>query len=126
VRDHRDELGVIPLGEVGEGKKPRLRFDPEHVAAAMRRRSQSERSAVADSPAPAEDSPRRRTQRSANDLDTLPVRQIKPLSTAKKAARRSANSPGPATRGIASPRQQPSSAASARPSPRRTIRKERA
>jgi hypothetical protein len=124
ARDHRAELGAIRLGD---GPRPRLRFDPKEVAAVLRRRSESVRSPDVDLPAPAgERSPATR-KRADNDLDALPVRRIKPLSSADtKAARRCANTPGPATRATASTRQQPISAAADRPSPRRTIRKERA
>lgn len=32
IYEHASELGAIRLGETGEGKKPRLRFDPAIVA----------------------------------------------------------------------------------------------
>ena len=33
VYDHRDDLGAIRLGEIGDGRRPWLRFDPAKVAA---------------------------------------------------------------------------------------------
>jgi hypothetical protein len=122
VRDHRDELGVIRLGD---GPRPRLRFDAETVAEELRRRSQSEHSPVVDLTAPAADQAHPGAGRAADDLDSLPVRQIKPLSTTQKVARRRANAPGPATRDRSSARQQRNSAAADQPSPHRPIRKER-
>lgn len=41
IYSHADELGAMRLGE---GRKPRLRFDAERVAAALRSREASERS----------------------------------------------------------------------------------
>lgn len=123
VRDRRDELGAIRLGE---GERPRLRFDAERVAEAVTRRSESARSPHVDLSAGAGDPPRPRREQPDNALDTLPVRQLKPDSATIKAARARANAPGPATRGKASPRQQRNSAAFDELSPRRTIRKERA
>lgn len=126
VRDHSSELGAIRLGD---GPRPRLRFDAETVAKAMKRRSESGRSPEPELPMLADDRPHRVSERAGNGLETLPVRQIAPLSlsaTSTKAARRRANAPGPATRGIASPRQQPTRAAAGRPAPRRTNREERA
>lgn len=37
---HASELGAVPLGETGEGRRPRLRFDAETVAERLRARSQ--------------------------------------------------------------------------------------
>ena len=82
------------------------------------------RSVGVDLPASTENRARTRRERPDNDLDALPVRMIKPLSTTQKVARQRANAPGPATGGRSSPRQQRISAAADEPSPRRTIRKE--
>lgn len=111
VRDHRDELGAIRLGD---GPRPRLRFDAQHVAATLTRRSTSGRSLDADSPVATGDPSRSGRGRSGNALDTLPVRQVKPSLTTK-AARRRANAPGPATRNTASTRKQRIPAATDRP-----------
>lgn len=112
VRDHRDELGAISLGD---GPRPRLRFDVQHVAATLTRRSESGRSLDADPPVPKGDRPPTSHGRSGNALDTLPVRQVKSSLTTKKAARRHVNAPGPATRDTASTRKQRTSAATDRP-----------
>ena len=46
VYSHRDELGAVPLGETGEGRRPRLRFDAEAVAERLRARSQGKGSSA--------------------------------------------------------------------------------
>jgi hypothetical protein len=54
VYDHADDLGVIRLGN---GKRPRLRFDPEHVQRALRKPSGNEANPTG-SPMNKEKSPR--------------------------------------------------------------------
>lgn len=101
VRDHQAELGVVRLGD---GPRPRLRFESGKVAEALTRRSESERPAEADPPV----APGERTSVAPADvgsaLDSLPVRELQPRATTRKAAGRRANAPGPATRAVASPR----------------------
>jgi hypothetical protein len=101
VRDHADELGAIRLGE---GKRPRLRFDPAEVLCALRRRSRRVGSPVADLPTPAEDSPRAGRGRVDNGLDALPVRRLQPAPTTQSGARGVATPGRPATKGQPSPR----------------------
>ena len=88
VRDHKEELGVIRLSEDGEGKKPRLRFDPEHVAGVLRRRSERVGSPTADLPAMAEDRPRGGRRRVGNGADALPIRRLRPIKTTNRKERR--------------------------------------
>ncbi len=130
VRHHKEELGVIRLGEDGEGKRPRLRFDPEHVAGVLRRRSEHVRSPDADPPVMVEDRPRGGERRSGNGLDALPVRQLKPIAQlSNKRPGGAQTPPAMATRAAASPRRQPTrdagrSTAVRSVAPRRTDRKE--
>ena len=100
VRDHKEELGVIRLGEDGEGKRPRLRFDPEHVAGVLRRRSEHVRSPDADPPVMVEDRPRGGERRSGNGLDALPVRQLKPIAQLSNKRPGGAQTPRPWRRGL--------------------------
>ena len=101
VRDHQSELGVVRLGD---GPRPRLRFDPERVAEALTRRTENERSeqdeglATTLVPSPGGGSS------AGSGLDSLPVRELQPRPTATKVAGRRWSAPGPATRGMASPR----------------------
>lgn len=60
VYDHADELGAR---HVGAGKRPRLRFDPTEAAAAWYR----QRPTIADQPAAASTSGRRRRQSRRSD-----------------------------------------------------------
>jgi len=59
VYEHAGELGALALGPAGEGKRPRLRFDPDAARAALScwgsERSQGENASVggASEPAPA-------------------------------------------------------------------------
>jgi hypothetical protein len=117
VRDHQEELGVVRLGD---GPRPRLRFDPERVADALTRRSASGTSERSGTPAATGDRPRRHRSGAGNGLDSLPVRELQPRPTSRNVAGRRANAPGPATRDVSSPRPEPtpagrSSAVAARP-----------
>jgi hypothetical protein len=74
VRGHADELGVIRLGT---GPKPRMRFDPERVAAALGSddRLHHEQSATAgEAPAQPTIRRRRRAAPSGHQPPLLPIR----------------------------------------------------
>lgn len=66
VYDNAERLGAVPLGEPGEGRRPRLRFDPERVADAL-----SARPHPRTDPQPKR-APRRRPPLARADL--LPIR----------------------------------------------------
>jgi hypothetical protein len=69
VYEHAEELGALRLGG---GSRPRLRFDPVRVEAALSRRR--DRSSLdAEVPAPAANRPRRRRHRSGSEVELLPV-----------------------------------------------------
>lgn len=53
VYEHADELGAVRLGEVGDGRRPRLRFDPVKVAAFFERDVASVRGRAATRSEPA-------------------------------------------------------------------------
>lgn len=69
VRDHADELGAVRLGD---GPRPRLRFDLERVAGALAARSDGKGSAAQDA-APRRRSRRAAASRSGTGVDLLPV-----------------------------------------------------
>ena len=75
ARDHSEDLGAVRLGD---GPRPRLRFDPARVSAALTGRSAGERSGLRAESAPAPNPPRRTRRRSGSVLDTLPVRELQP------------------------------------------------
>jgi len=104
VRDHADDLGVVRLGD---GPRPRLRFDAETVAAALTSRAGGGESDAAIEPAGAVNPRPRRRRGPGTELDFAPVRELQPRPLHRKAAGRRANAPGPATGGSASPRSQP-------------------
>jgi len=115
VRENADRLGVVRLGD---GPRPRLRYDPGRVAEALNARSVRGRSDAPNSP-PERVSRRRRSRGSGKRTGLLPVFEVDSPAKSEKAAGRRANAPGPATRDEASPRtertrQGPSSAARAR------------
>jgi hypothetical protein len=121
VRDHADELGVVRLGD---GPRPRLRFDAETVAAALTSRAGRAESGEAIEPAGAASRPTRRPRGAGTELDFAPVRELQPRPLTTNAAGRRWNAPGPATRGSTAPRHEPTpasagSAADARLIPRR-------
>jgi hypothetical protein len=70
VREHAAELGGQRMGD---GPRPRLRFDLEKARAAWAARSASERPSVPDS-APQPGSRRRRSTPSGSSVPLLPVR----------------------------------------------------
>jgi hypothetical protein len=73
VREHADKLGAV---RVGDGPRPRLRFDPEKVAAALTARSQSKGSLAPDRPR------HRRRSRAvpSSSRDGLPLLPVRGLS----------------------------------------------
>jgi hypothetical protein len=71
VYEHRDELGARP---VGDGPRPRLRFDVDEAVAAATRRQASERSQTPDPPAPGGRSPRGGRREPGSEVPLLPVR----------------------------------------------------
>lgn len=79
VRAHADELGVVRLGD---GPRPRLRFDLDQARAAWAARSLSERSQAPD-PAPEAGARRRRSSATGTNVELLPIR---PASEARRAA----------------------------------------
>lgn len=107
VREHAEDLGVLRLGN---GSRPRLRFDPERVAAALSPRVTGGRSGREEEPAGAPVARRRRPRDPGSSSGLLPVFTLNSPESDKRAARRSANSPGPATRSEPSPRPEPTGA----------------
>lgn len=91
VRENAARLGVIRLGA---GPRPRLRFDPEMVAAALTGRSGRERSEVPDLAAATGTGRSRRPENSGNVLDSLPRRELQPRSTSRKATPAALARPG--------------------------------
>ena len=71
VYQHAAELGAL---HVGNGKRPRLRFDVEEALAAWSARQSSKRSQPSDAPADAGRPARRRRRAPGSDLDLLPIR----------------------------------------------------
>ena len=71
VREHADRLGVI---RVGDGPKPRMRFDPERVAAALADCSPDRRSPEPEVPAQPTVRRRRRAPRAGTGPQLLPIR----------------------------------------------------
>ena len=115
VRENAERLGALRLGD---GPRPRLRFDPERVAEELSARPVRGRSDAPDRP-PERVPRRRRSRGSGKRTGLLPVFEVDSPAKSEKAAGRRANAPGPATRDEASPhaeptRQGPRSAARAR------------
>jgi hypothetical protein len=115
VRENAERLGALRLGD---GTRPRLRFDPVRVAEALSARSLRGRSDAPDRP-PERASRWRRSRGPGKRTGLLPVFEVDSPAKSEKAAGRRANAPGPATRNTASPRtertrQGPPSAARAR------------
>lgn len=101
VRDHRDVLGVVPLGD---GPRPRLRFQRAAVLAAMTRSSPGRRSEEQERAA----APGPRRRRAARDLGNgpglLPCFTLDFSGTEKSGPGDADTSRGQATRDRASPR----------------------
>jgi hypothetical protein len=112
VRGNADRLGAVRLGE---GPRPRLRFDPAVVAERLNARSGGGRSNGSEM-APDRQVPRRSDSGAGNNPGLLPVRTLnsRPV-TRKRVAGRRANAPGPATRDTSSPRAEPTPAKGAPP-----------
>jgi len=104
VRDHAAELGVL---RVGDGPRPRLRFDPDRVTDAVDRRFGGGESPRDDPPAHGPVRRARRTGAEGRRPVLLPIREEESGAETTKAARRSGNSPGPAPRDRTSPRSEP-------------------
>jgi hypothetical protein len=105
VREHADQLGVMRLGD---GPKPRLRFDPERVAAALAFCHAGSRSQESEAPAKTPVRRRRRSRRSDTGVELLPIRGAngpRGVESARPHTQRAggrANAPGPGTGGSSS------------------------
>lgn len=71
VYSHADELGAVRLGD---GARPRLRFDLDKVVEALTARQASEGSPAPESPVASRSPQRRRRRRSGTRVELLPVR----------------------------------------------------
>jgi hypothetical protein len=128
VRENADRLGALRLGD---GARPRLRFDGDIVASALTRRSGSARSEHGEAPADPGDRSRSEGDATGNGLDSLPVRELEPRPFPRNRPGAAATARGTATRTRPSPRAQPNpprdgSAAAGRGSPHRHEREESA
>lgn len=104
VRDHAAALGAVRLGD---GPRPRLRFDAEKVAAALSSSSSGRRSDAADA-APRPERGRRAAREQGKDPGLLPIFTLDYRVSEKEAGGRRANGSAPATRESSSPRPEPS------------------
>lgn len=95
VRENADRLGVIRLGD---GPRPRLRFDADRVAAALSSRPGGGESPDAGTGSTTGPAPLRRRREGEEPPGQLPVRSVDPGALPKRTARRGGNLPGPATR----------------------------
>lgn len=100
VRENAGRLGALRLGD---GPRPRLRFDLARVADELSARPVRGRSDAPDRP-PERVSRRRRSRGSGKRTGLLPVFEVDSPAKSEKAAGRRANAPGPATRDEASSR----------------------
>lgn len=100
VRENAERLGALRLGD---GPRPRLRFDPGRVAETLSARPLRGRSDGSDRP-PERASSRRRGRGSGKRTGLLPVFEVNSPPKSEKVAGRRANAPGPATRDTASSR----------------------
>lgn len=100
VRENADRLGGLRLGD---GPRPRLRFDPARVAEEVSARPLRGRSDGSDRP-PERVSRRRGSRGSGKRTGLLPVFEVNSPAKSEKVAGRRTNAPGPATRVDASPR----------------------
>jgi hypothetical protein len=73
VYEHAAELGAE---RIGEGQRPRLRFDLDRAHAAWNARQSNERSSAARSPMATGAATRRRRARSGTESHLLPIRGI--------------------------------------------------
>ena len=108
VRDNADRLGVIRLGD---GPRPRLRFDPDAVADTLRQSGTGRANRVttpSSARSGAEPKPQRTTVATAGiALDRLPVRELEPRPQTRNGPGDVAASRGLATRGVSPPQGQP-------------------
>ena len=116
VRDHAEDLGAVRLGK---GTRPRLRFDPERVAAALSSSVVGGASEREEVPAQAGVRRRRRAEESDNEAGLLPIFTLNsPESDKSKRGGRRANGSAPATRSRPSPRAESTGSRAAERSPR--------
>jgi hypothetical protein len=105
VYENADALGAV---RIGGGSRPRVRFEPERVRAALTRRLDSGESEAADEPVAAPNRGGPVIPSPGSALDPLPVRELQPRrSTSRKVAGRRANAPGPAPRDVSSAQREP-------------------
>lgn len=126
VRDNAERLEAVCLGD---GPRPRLRFDAGRVLEALTRRSGSGRSDDENPPVETVDREARREGDLGSRLDNLPFRELEPRRLPRNRPGAAGTARGTATRTMASPRQQPNpprggSAAARRSSPPRPTREE--
>lgn len=76
VYAHADELGAIRLGEAGEGRRPRLRFDLEEAVSRWTSRGSGERSEERSRPVVAPSRTLRRRSGAGTGDALLPVRGL--------------------------------------------------
>lgn len=117
VRDHADDLGAVRLGD---GPRPRLRFDPETVREALSARSggggsEDQRFGSSAGPRPLRD-----PRGAADAVGHLPVRSVEVTALRTRTGRRRDNGPPQATR------KEPSSRSQRSPQPRETTAADRA
>lgn len=74
VYQHAERLGAIAVGEVGEDRKPRLRFDAEQARTAWMRRPRSEESQGPQTPVASAIRRRRRRTAAQSEAALLPVK----------------------------------------------------
>lgn len=104
VRDNAERLEAVRLGD---GPRPRLRFDAKRVLEALTRRSGSGESGGRGSRVPTANPQGRRPAESGNALDMLPLRELKPRPFPRNGPGAADTAPGSATRKTPSPRTQP-------------------
>jgi hypothetical protein len=104
VRENAEQLGAVRLGD---GPRPRLRFDLARVADTLNPRCRNGRSECRPRQVPEGVSRCARGTRAGNEAGTLPIRTLQSRSSARnKVPGRRGNAPGPATRSSPSPRSQ--------------------
>ena len=104
VRENADRLGAVRLGD---GPRPRLRFDPERVAAALSGREIGGRSGGEGSPAPAPIRRRRPTREVAGAPGLLPFNEFYSAESEKSGPGAAATARDQAERSKPSPRTDP-------------------
>lgn len=117
VRDHADDLGAVRLGD---GPRPRLRFDADAVREALSARSGSGRSEAQGFGSTAGPRPIRGSAGSGEGVGQLPRRSVEVTALRTRTGRHRDNGPPPATRSRASTQPERS------PQPRETTAADRA